>query len=230
MSKEAPKGTNHGKALVPADHEAIRQLYAVYHNKREVARRMGVCEKTVHNVLNDVSSRELDKARAEAHLDLAGRVQGVVGKVIDKLEDDEKLDNASTGQLGILMGIGIDKIQKMHMHARELRAEAGTAGLLTPQSIEALKASILNKTSKLEVLGFKIKMQAPDLADRLEETLQVAEIMGGKSEEQEPEKSEQPAEKELDFYNAGASHTPDGRLPDEKSDVDRTDEGPADES
>lgn len=216
MNKGKPKGSNQGKALSPTDQEAIRQLYLVYNNKREVARRMGVCEKTVHNVLNDVSSQEFDKARAEAALETAGRVQGVVHQAIDSVTP-EKLDNAPLSQLGIFIGIGIDKIERLQQHARNLREQRSEMSLLMPQQIQALKDGIRGKINAMAILGFRIEEQNPDLAERLDEAMQVAEMIT-----EEPEK---PAPEKLDFYNA--PRTGDDGLPNDDEPVDRNDAGEA---
>ena len=200
MPKQKPKGTNQGKTLAPADHEAIRQLYAVYGNKREVARRMGVCEKTVHTVLNDISSEEHDKARAEASLESAGRIQSVVHRVIDGIGDD-KIERASLPQAFVAIGIGIDKIERLQLHAKALRDQTAGGGLLTPQSIQALITSVKGQVNQLTVLGIKIEQQSPELAQRLQEAMLVAES-GIVDAEVEEVKTPEP---ELDFYNTPPS-------------------------
>lgn len=212
--KGKPKGRNQGKTLSPSDQEGIRQLYAVYGNKREVARKMGVCEKTVHNVLNDVSGAEFDKARAEAALETAGRVQSVVHRVIDKI-DDEKIDRASLPQAFVAIGIGIDKIERLQIHAKGLREQDGGSGLLTPGNIEALVASIKGRVNKMTILGIKIEQQSPELLDRLQTAMLAAEM--GDVEEVEVVEAETETP-ELDFYNA-PSDNPTG-LPDASQAVD----------
>lgn len=201
MGKQKPKGQNQGKALTNADHEAIRQLYAVYGNKREVARRMNVCEKTVHTVLNDISSTEHDKARAEASLESAGRIQNVVHRVIDGI-DDAKIERASLPQAFVAIGIGIDKIERLQLHAKALRDQTAGGGLLTPQGIQALISSVKGQVNQLTVLGIKIEQQSPELAERLQEAMLVAEsgIADAEVEEVAPVR-----EPELDFYNAPPS-------------------------
>ena len=198
MKKSKPKGTNQGKKISPSDLEAARQLYAVYGSKREVARKMGMCEKTVGKILNDVSSAEFDKARAESALETAGRVQAVVHRVIDKV-DDAKIDRASLPQAFIAIGIGIDKIERLQQHARALRDQRQDVGLFTPQSIQALISSVKGKVNQLTILGIKIEQQAPELAERLQEAMLVAEA--GTSEADTEEVVPEP-EAPLDFYNA----------------------------
>ena len=218
MSKESkgkPKGTNHGKTISPSDQEAIRQLYAVYGNKREVARKMGVCEKTVHNVLSNISGSEFDKARAESALETAGRIQSVVHRVIDKV-DDSKIDRASLPQAFVAIGIGIDKIERLQIHAKTLREQGKDNGLLTPQTIAALISSVKGQVNQLTVLGIKIEQQAPDLADRLQEAMLVAET---NMEDVEVKETTPESKQELDFYNAPSSDN-DG-LRDTEETVDR---------
>lgn len=218
MSKESkgkPKGTNHGKTITPSDQEAIRQLYAVYGNKREVARKMGVCEKTVHNVLNNVSGPEFDKARAESALESAGRIQAVVHRVIDKI-DDSKIDRASLPQAFVAIGIGIDKIERLQQHARALRDQGKDGGLLTPQTIAGLISSVKGQVNQLTVLGIKIEQQVPELAERLQEAMLVAET---NMEDVETKEAAPEPKQELDFYNAPSSDN-DG-LRDTEETVDR---------
>ena len=201
-SKGKPKGTNHGKTLSPSDQEAIRQLYAVYGNKREVARKMGVCEKTVYNVLNDVSGPEFDKARSVSALETAGRIQSVVHRVIDKV-DDAKIERSSLPQAFVAIGIGIDKIERLQLHAKALRDQGKDIGLLTPQTIAGLISSIKGQVNQISVLGIKIEQQAPELAERLQEALLIAET--NMDDVVVEEKTSPEPERELDFYNAPPS-------------------------
>jgi hypothetical protein len=199
MAKQKPKGQNQGKTISPSDQEAIRQLYAVYGNKREVARKMGVCEKTVHTILGAISDAEHDKARAESALETAGRVQAVVHRVIDKV-DDSKIERASLPQAFVAIGIGIDKIERLQLHAKALRNQDGHSGLLTPQSINALISSVKGQVNQLTVLGIRIEQQSPELAERLQEAMLIAEA--GETDAEIVETVETEPAPPLDFYNA----------------------------
>jgi hypothetical protein len=176
---------------------------------------MGVCEKTVHNVIGNTSGAEFDKVRAESALEMAGRIQAKVERTIDRI-DDKKIDRASLPQAGVFIGIGVDKIERLQQHAKQLVERDSGGGLLTPQSIAALISSIKGQVNQMTLLGIKIEKQSPELSERLQEAMMVAESGIADAEVEDTPSEPEP---ELDFYNAPPSD--DSRLPDEPETVDR---------
>lgn len=191
-----PKGENQGTTLSPAKKESIRELYLIHGNKREVARQLKVCEKTVHNVLGDTNTSDYDKARAEKCLEMAGRLTQATMDAIDTLTP-EKYERANAPQTSLSIGINIDKIKALQDQARVLaeRDNSGN-GLLTQGSIKALIGAIVQKGKAISALGIKIENIAPELSEKLEDLATQAELAGAKEIEtevttitEEPEKN-----------------------------------------
>jgi transposase len=123
--------------------EAIYQLVAAGHTKRQVAKTLGVDEKTVYRVLKKKSPEELLEERKEAMARIASKITRHVEESIEKLEIPE---NASYVQRMTGIGISVDKMAVLDRRLQEHEdREAGSGpGIQVPNSIEALVGAIRN--------------------------------------------------------------------------------------
>ena len=206
--ESTPRGEYAGKKMSDAQKQSVVELYLLHGNKREVARQMGVCEKTVHVILNAIPAPEMDKRKAEKCDEMAARLTVKTLEGIETLTTD-KYERASAPQTSLSIGINVDKIKGLQEHARVLRdTTAGNAGLLTPGSIEQLKNIIASKAKSLKIIGIEINTIAPELSEKLEDLAAQAEMGGAKDITDEVEVKTQKPEETFDFYETDGGDTP----------------------
>jgi len=168
-------GKNQGRPLSEAQREAIKQCYALTHNKSEVARQLNVNPKTVDKVLKETSPAEVERARAETQLVLAGKVHNKANEIVDSI-GAEDLAKASLQQKAIAAGIFIDKQGNLINSYHDLNERQSGRSMITPGSLAGLIDAIKSKFNTLN-LSFDLRTEHPDLARRVDALEIPAEVI-----------------------------------------------------
>lgn len=151
------------KVMTPTQKEAILQLEAIGHTKKEIAKTIGVDITTVYRYLKKARPEQLKESRREALERIASRMTEHVEKQIDRLDPDEKMTylQRMTG-----IGIGTDKVIAVdkQIMAQEAQEAAPQQTALLPSSIEALVGAIRNDIKSLDVSILRVHLDKDDAA------------------------------------------------------------------
>lgn len=110
------------KKLTNAEKEAILAYYAMCGNKSETARQFGVTEGAVRwlieknpdfAILYEQKAAEQSKSVIQHLAEQGDKVNSIISKILNHLDDDKKLDAAAASQLATTMGILVDKYVKL---------------------------------------------------------------------------------------------------------------------
>lgn len=163
-------------AKLPAHiEEGIKQMYAVENNKAAVARAFNVNISTVYRVLKKEDPEVAREKRTEA----LGKLATKLSENALKLADDvaEIPENAAWGQKGIMLGIQVDKIEKLDKRLDEKRrldqVDAGEV-LALPEDVESIRGMLRNDLKEIAVfLGLKITTTGEEIEE--EQLAQIVE-------------------------------------------------------
>ena len=173
--KLAIVGKNQGRPLSEAQKAAVIQCYALTHNKSEVARQLNINMKTVTRVLNETAPAEIERARADTQLRLAGKTHKKAEEIIDSIGEKD-LAAASLQQKAIAAGIMIDKQSNLLNSFHDLNERQAGRIMSTPGSLAALVDAIKSKFNTLN-LTFDLRSEHPDLAKRVDALEVPAEVI-----------------------------------------------------
>lgn len=173
--KLAIVGKNQGRPLSEAQKAAVIQCYALTHNKAEVCRQLNLNHKTVTKVLNEVAPAEIERARAETQLRLAGKVHEKANEIVDSIGEKD-LAAASLQQKAIAAGIFIDKQGNLINSYHELSERQAGRSMITPGSLAALVDAIKSKFNTLN-LTFDLRTEHPEIAQRIDALEVPAEVV-----------------------------------------------------
>lgn len=208
-----PKGRYRGRPLTALQKESIVQTYALSGNKREVARQLGVSYPTVLRVLKEAENdTQLQKARARAMEDLAGKVQAKTNEVLESItpEDMEsglikKYDD--DGNLVSVRGYGPSLMQKVTSAAiltdkmkviqetkQVLEADRSQDphALPLPGDVQAAIRQIGERVKRLQILDIQFADKNPEVTTKLQDIAARASL---------DERIEDADFQELDFDN-----------------------------
>jgi hypothetical protein len=160
----------------PIQEEMIHQMYAVCGNKREVARRLDLCEATVSNYLKKIPPSEVREARANAQVEMADRVHSKTISIIDSI-GPEDIAKASLVQKVTAGAILIDKELVVRQNEISLRASESSNDLLIPEEIGPLVDGITNRIRRIKLLDIQFERSNPDLTQEVQEKLAKAEAL-----------------------------------------------------
>jgi len=152
-----------GKHMTATQQEAILQLNALGHSKKEIAKTIGVELSTVYRFLKKQQPEELREIRREAMERVAGKIARHVEQSIDKLEVPEE---ATYLQRMTGIGIGVDKIAVIDKRLQEHddREAAPSAIGAIPATIEALVGAIRNDLKSLDFSILRVHLDRDDNA------------------------------------------------------------------
>ena len=206
-----PRGQRQGKPISDMEKEIIRQTQMITQNKAETARQMGVTRKTVDTILKQ--GREDDsaviEARRQSAIAMAGKVHGKVDAILGSIgpkdlesghvdildEDGKKVGQTSWGpsllQKVTAGAIFIDKLPVLAQYEQAISADHTSGAMPLPSDLNQLVAGITSKVKSLSILNVQFKTDNPDLSQKAQDAIAMAEII-------------KPADAEiLDFDNPG---------------------------
>lgn len=181
--------------LTKAEDELIYQLTQSLGNKSEVARQMGVTNKTVYASLarteRKKSPTQLQEMRQIAAHALTESIDDQTHRILDSISDDDlksgrieikdkdgnvvdyKYYGPSLLQKTTSVGILTDKLRVLRDLQKEVGNDLGSGALLMPESADQLLAAIKSRVESIQVLQVNLRKDHPDLATRLEPIMEI---------------------------------------------------------
>lgn len=185
-----PKGRYRGKPLTGLQRESVVQTYALCGNKSEVARQLGLSYPTVLSVLKQAENdTQLQKARARAMEDLAGKVQYKTNQVLESITPEDMESGLiknydEDGNLVSVKGYGPSLMQKVTSAAiltdkmkviqetkqalvSDQRSDPNALPL--PQDIATAIKQVGDRVKRLQILDVQFADRNPEVATKLQD-------------------------------------------------------------
>lgn len=202
-----PKGTD----LTPVDKELIRQTFLILGNKTRTAEKLHLSRRVVVNVLKEqAETGELDKARRDSAVAIAGRIHDKATQILDSItpsdiESGREIRRDADGRVVAVFKWGpslmekvtaaailTDKLKVIREYEKAMIADRKDGFLPMPDDIAALAQGVQAKLKSLTFLNIQFDRDHPGITDRVVEAMQTKAVMDAT-----------PAEAEvLDFYPA----------------------------
>lgn len=200
MSKKSTKtNITRGRPVTQLQKEMIVQAYALCGNKTQVAREMQCSNQTVHNVIKEAqTNRSLQKARASALEDVAGKLHSKTTEIIESItpEDMESglikvFDKDDPDKLVSVKAYGPSLLQKVTSAAifadklkvvedvKKAIVEDNTgnpATLPMPEDVQSALRMLGQKVKRLRVLDVQFDRNNEDIASKVQDVALAASL------------------------------------------------------
>lgn len=187
-----PKGTD----LTPVDKELIRQTFLILGNKTQTAKKLGLSRRAVVMVLKEqAETAELDRARRDSAVAIAGRIHDKATRILDSIGDHDiesgrEIRRNEAGQVTQVLSWGpslmqkvtaaailTDKLKVIREYERSMQQDRGNGQLPMPDDIQALAQGIRGKLKSLTFINAQFETDHPGVTERVTEAMQTAAVL-----------------------------------------------------